>query len=63
MSNEIITANSNNTVAFGRLLQLDTLNIITQVDNDTVVITPRYNTAGLTELKVLLYNQNIVHVN
>lgn len=52
MSNEIIPINSNNTIAFGRLLQLDSFNIITQVDNDTVVIRPRYNTTGLKELKV-----------
>ncbi|GAA5803138.1 hypothetical protein HPULCUR_008613 [Helicostylum pulchrum] len=52
MLNEIITTDSNITIAFGRLLQYDTLNIINQIDNDTVVITPRYNTSGLTELKV-----------
>lgn len=52
MSNEKITTNTNNTIAFGRLLQLDTLNLITQVDNDTVIIKPRHNTTGLTELKV-----------
>lgn len=54
MSNEIITTDSNITIAFGRHLQYDTLNIINQINNDTVVITPRYNTSGLTELKVTL---------
>ncbi|CEP09881.1 hypothetical protein [Parasitella parasitica] len=48
MSNE----NINKTVAFGRLLTNDEYNFINQIDNDTVIITPRYNTSGLQELKV-----------
>lgn len=42
-----------NTISvFGRVLQDDTLNKINQTDNSTVIITPRYNTTGQTELKV-----------
>ncbi|RCH82206.1 hypothetical protein CU097_002060, partial [Rhizopus azygosporus] len=37
---------------FGRVLQDDTLNKINQTDNSTVIITPRYNTTGQTELKI-----------
>lgn len=38
--------------AFGRVLSADPHNYIDQVDNDTVIITPRFNTKGLQELKV-----------
>ncbi|CAO3633113.1 unnamed protein product [Cunninghamella blakesleeana] len=37
---------------FGRLLDQDPLNYIQQIDNQTVVITPRYNTTGKVQLKV-----------
>jgi hypothetical protein len=59
MSNEIIISGNSSTatttIVFGRQLLADTLNIITQTENDTVVITPRYNKTGLTELKVCLF--------
>jgi hypothetical protein len=61
MSNElsIININNNtNTIAFGRYLDFDILNTIIQVDNDTVIITPRFNTTGLQELKVYI----IMHI-
>lgn len=45
---------SNAITIFGRHLTIDRLNNITQVDNDTVVIKPRFNTTGLTELKVYI---------
>ncbi|KAK4518242.1 choline phosphate cytidylyltransferase [Mucor velutinosus] len=49
MSNEPI----NKTVAaFGRVLAVDPYNYINQVDDDTVIITPKFNTSGLQELKV-----------
>ncbi|SAM05514.1 hypothetical protein [Absidia glauca] len=37
---------------FKHTIQLDPLNHITQPDNNTVLITPRYNTTGRTELKI-----------
>ncbi|KAI8376578.1 uncharacterized protein BYT42DRAFT_605670 [Radiomyces spectabilis] len=40
------------TYAFGRPLGYDEFNHITQVDNDTVVVTPRFNTTGKRELKI-----------
>ncbi|KAG0166386.1 hypothetical protein DFQ30_007245 [Apophysomyces sp. BC1015] len=40
------------TVIFGRTLDNDHLNNITQINNGTVIITPRYNTTGRTELKI-----------
>jgi hypothetical protein len=42
----------NTTVAFGRQLEIDIYNTITELDNSTVVFRPRYNTTGLVELKV-----------
>ncbi|KAL0135191.1 periplasmic binding protein-like I [Mucor lusitanicus] len=49
MSNE---PNNTTVAAFGRILAMDPHNYINQVDNDTVIITPRFNTTGLQELKV-----------
>lgn len=49
MSNEF---NNKTVEAFGRTLSIDPHNYIDQIDNDTVVITPRFNTTGLQELKV-----------
>lgn len=42
-----------NSLAFGKLLADDLYSNINQTDNSTVYITPRYNTTGKTELKVL----------
>lgn len=50
MSNE---PNNTTVAAFGRILAMDPHNYINQVDNDTVIITPRFNTTGLQELKVI----------
>ncbi|ORZ18179.1 periplasmic binding protein-like I [Absidia repens] len=45
--------NEGNTITiFNHTIQEDPLNQIIQTDNDTVYITPRFNTFGLTELKV-----------
>jgi hypothetical protein len=41
------------TLAFGRLLVDDLITNINQTDNSTVTITPRFNTTGRTELKVM----------
>lgn len=54
MSNEPKIFNDT-TIAFGRKLELDIFNTVEQIDNDTVIIKPRYNTSGLTELKVKIY--------
>ncbi|CDS09047.1 hypothetical protein LRAMOSA10407 [Lichtheimia ramosa] len=43
---------TNSTVIFGIQLGPDPYNNIRQVDNGTVVVTPKMNTTGLTELKV-----------
>ncbi|OAD71510.1 hypothetical protein PHYBLDRAFT_187578 [Phycomyces blakesleeanus NRRL 1555(-)] len=43
---------SNATMAFGRMLADDGITTLTQVDSNTVVITPRFNTANKTELKI-----------
>lgn len=37
---------------FGRLLEDDSFNTLNQTDNSTVIITPKYNTTGKTELKI-----------
>lgn len=42
-----------NSLAFGKLLVDDLYSNINQTDNSTVYITPRYNTTGKTELKVI----------
>jgi hypothetical protein len=39
-------------VVFGRTILTDEYNTISHVDNGTVIIKPRFDTAGLTELKV-----------
>lgn len=54
MSQSTITypTEANSSVIFGIQLGQDPYNIIRQVDNDTVVVTPKMNTSGLTELKV-----------
>lgn len=54
MSNELKIFNDT-TIAFGRKLEFDIFNTVEQIDNDTVIIKPRYNTSGLTELKVKIY--------
>lgn len=48
MPNEI----NNTNIAFGKYLTNDKFNFINQIDNDTVIIKPRFNTTGLQELKV-----------
>lgn len=48
MSNKI----NNTNIAFGRYLTNDKFNLISQIDDDTVIIKPRYDTKGLQELKV-----------
>lgn len=47
---------TNSTVIFGIQLGPDPYNNIRQVDNGTVVVTPKMNTTGLTELKVSMCN-------
>lgn len=49
-----------NSLAFGRLLVDDLYSNINQTDNSTVYITPRYNTTGKTELKVINVIHNII---
>ncbi|CAO3599300.1 unnamed protein product [Absidia cylindrospora] len=46
------THRGNTITIFNHTIHQDPLNQITQTDNDTVYITPRFNTFGLTELKV-----------
>lgn len=48
----VIGGSAFNSLAFGKLLVDDLYNNINQTDNSTVLITPRYNTTGKTELKV-----------
>lgn len=50
-----------NSLAFGKLLVDDLYSNINQTDNSTVYITPRYNTTGKTELKVIDNLQTRTH--
>lgn len=58
-----MSSDSTTITIFGRQLEIDILNNITQVDNDTVIIKPRFNTSGLTELKVIQHNTKITLSN
>jgi hypothetical protein len=48
-----VIAGESMTLAFGRSLLDDNISNINQTDNSTVIISPRYNTTGRTELKVI----------
>ena len=63
MSQSVINNNAgptNGTTVFGVHLIDDPYNEITQVDNDTVVIRPRMNKTGLTELKVFFFSLRLI---
>lgn len=63
MSQSVINNNAgptNGTIVFGVHINDDPYNEITQVDNDTVVIRPRMNKTGLTELKVFFFSLRLI---
>jgi hypothetical protein len=53
LQQSVIDGSPFNSLAFGKLLVDDLYSNINQTDNSTVFITPRYNTTGKTELKVM----------